>query len=86
MSTPSRRPPRELARQGGREADDDRGRGRGKQDVVLGDRANAAMDHVDLDFGGRELGQLVSQRFHGAAHVPFRITFRRSISPAWTWA
>ena len=30
------------------------------------------MDHVDLDFGGRRLGQLVSERFHGAAHVPLQ--------------
>ena len=51
------------------EADDDRVRGPGQQHVALGDGAHPAMDDLDFDFGGGELGKGVRERFGRSALV-----------------
>ena len=51
------------------EAEDDRARRLGEQDVALGDGADAAVDHVHPHLAGAELRQRVGQRFGRAALV-----------------
>ena len=51
------------------EADDDRIRGLGEQHVGIGDGAHAAVHHLDLDLGRRQLRQSIRQRFRRAALV-----------------
>src|ERR1041385_6295306 len=51
------------------EADDDRARRLREQNVALGDCADTAMHDVDVDFGGRQSGQCVGQRFGRAALI-----------------
>ena len=51
------------------EADDDRARRLGEQDVALGHGADRALDDLDLHFGVRELRERVGERFRRAALV-----------------
>ena len=51
------------------EADDDRVRRRGQQDVAFVDGAHAGVDHADLDLVVGELLQGLGQHFGRAAHV-----------------
>src|SRR4029077_6904155 len=51
------------------EADHERVRRRGQVDVVLGDAADARMDHVDADLGVLDLAELPDERLDRALHV-----------------
>ena len=51
------------------EADDHRVRGRGEVDVVLGDAADAGVDHVDAHLGVVDLRELADDRLDRALHV-----------------
>ena len=62
----------QLARLGRRphvEADHHRVRGGGEVDVVLGDAADAGVDHVDAHLGVLDLRQLADDRLDRALHV-----------------
>ena len=62
----------ELARLGRRphvEADHHRVRGGGEVDVVLGDAADAGVDHVDAHLGVLDLRELADDRLDRALHV-----------------
>jgi hypothetical protein len=52
------------------EADDDRARRLGEQDVALGDRADAALDDVDAHLGVGELAERVGERLAGRPGRP----------------
>ena len=51
------------------EADDHRARRRSEVDVVLGDPADAGVDHVDAHLGMLDLAELGDDRLDGALHV-----------------
>ncbi len=51
------------------EADDDRAGGLGEQDVAFGDRADAAVDDLDLHFRVRRAGERVGERFRRPALI-----------------
>ena len=69
------------------EADNDRAGGRREQHVGLVDRADAAVNHLDLHFVRRELAECVGQRLHRAVHVALddqvqvrRLTLRQQLA------